>query len=146
MQKAEEKKRKLEQAAAKKRKKQRLAKRKAQAARKAREEKEHADAVEAKLEQDRVTISIIEAEIKDKIIDAWIRPMTSKEGLECLIRVKLNSSGNVMHVEVTKTSGDKMFDDSAERAVEKADPLPVPDDRALFRRKFKAFTFKFNPD
>jgi colicin import membrane protein len=50
-----------------------------------------------------------------------------------------------MHVEVTKSSGDASFDRSVETAVQKAVPLPLPADPALFER-FREITFVFDPD
>jgi colicin import membrane protein len=50
----------------------------------------------------------------------------------------------VMDAEVISSSGDEDFDRSAESAVNKASPLPVPKDKELFARKFRSFQFLFN--
>jgi colicin import membrane protein len=48
-------------------------------------------------------------------------------------------------VDVLTGSGNALFDDSAVRAVFKADPLPLPTDpKAL--ADFKNFNFVFNPE
>jgi len=47
---------------------------------------------------------------------------------------------------VIGSSGDPIFDRSAENAVRKASPLPVPQDRNLFNQEFRVFTFVFKPE
>ncbi len=84
--------------------------------------------------------------IQQKVNNSWIRPMTSRKGLRCTVRVKLLPSGDVMDVRVLKSSGDPVFDRSAENAVRKASPLPVPKDRAVFNQNFRTFTFVFKPE
>ena len=71
--------------------------------------------------------------------------MDAAQGLKCTIRVKLMSDGTVIDAEVIKSSGDEVFDRSAENAVNKASPLPVPGDKDLFARAFRTFTFTFDP-
>ncbi len=84
--------------------------------------------------------------IQQKVNNSWIRPMTSSKGLRCTVRVKLLPSGDVMDVRVLKSSGDPIFDRSAENAVRKASPLPVPKDRTVFNQNFRTFTFVFKPE
>jgi colicin import membrane protein len=55
------------------------------------------------------------------------------------------SDGTVMDAEVISSSGDEDFDRSAENAVNKASPLPVPKDKELFAREFRSFQFLFDP-
>ncbi|MEI6543959.1 MAG: cell envelope integrity protein TolA, partial [Methylococcales bacterium] len=83
--------------------------------------------------------------IKQKVNRSWIRPVSAEEGLKCTIRVKLMSDGTVIDAEVVSSSGDEIFDRSAENAVNKASPLPVPNDKELFAREFRTFSFLFNP-
>ena len=80
-----------------------------------------------------------------KVDRSWIRPVDAEQGLKCTIRVKLMSDGTVIDAEVIKSSGDEIFDRSAENAVNKASPLPVPNDKELFAREFRTFTFTFDP-
>ena len=86
------------------------------------------------------------AAIMQKVTNRWIRPLSSVKGLTCKVRVKLLPSGDVMDVQVIKSSGDAIFDRSAENAVRKASPLPVPTKRALFSQHFRTFTFNFKPE
>ena len=83
--------------------------------------------------------------IKQKVNRSWIRPVSTTAGLKCTIRVRLLSDGTVMAAEVISSSGDEDFDRSAENAVNKASPLPVPKDKELFAREFRSFQFLFNP-
>jgi colicin import membrane protein len=134
-----------------------LAKKKAQEAEKAAKSKQQADDVaKAKIERDRAAKAKVEqnrkatisatAAIQLKVNNRWIRPISSTKGLNCTIRVKLLPSGDVMDAAVVRSSGDRVFDRSAENAVRKASPLPVPKDRNLFTRKFRTFTFEFKPE
>jgi len=72
--------------------------------------------------------------------------MSMRPGLKCKIRVRLMSDGSVIDAEVIASSGDEIFDRSAENAVNKASPLPVPQDKELFARNFRTFTLTFDPD
>ncbi len=83
--------------------------------------------------------------IKQKVNRSWIRPASATAGLKCTIRVRLMSDGTVIDAEVVSSSGDEIFDRSAENAVNKASPLPVPKDKELFAREFRSFQFLFNP-
>lgn len=83
--------------------------------------------------------------IKQKVNQRWIRPSSTAAGSRCTIRVRLLSDGTVMDAEVISSSGNEDFDRSAENAVNKASPLPVPKDKELFAREFRSFQFLFNP-
>ena len=83
--------------------------------------------------------------IKDKVERNWSKPANAKPGMSCTVFVRLIPGGGVSHVEITKSSGDGIFDSSVERAVRKAEPLPVPPDPALFDR-FRDVRFVFKPE
>ncbi len=108
--------------------------------------KQKAAAEKARAEKDRHATITATAAIQRKVNNSWIRPITSSKGLRCTIRVKLLSSGDVMDATVISSSGDAVFDRSAENAVRKASPLPVPADKSLFTRKFRTFIFVFKPE
>ena len=113
---------------------------KADAAAQAKVEAQRAKAVEQQAEAERAKLAI-----KQKVNRSWIRPVSTTTGLKCTIRVRLLSDGTVMVAEVISSSGDEDFDRSAENAVNKASPLPVPKDKELFAREFRSFQFLFNP-
>ncbi len=143
---AEAKKREQEKLAEEKRKQEQLAKEKAEKVRQEALAKQQAEAAQAKAEQDRQSTITATAAIQRKVNNSWIRPMTVRKGLSCTIQVKLLASGDVMDATVVKSSGDTVFDRSAENAVRKASPLPIPKDRTLFARSFRTFTFVFKPE
>jgi colicin import membrane protein len=97
-------------------------------------------------EQDKQAVNAAAAAIKRKVAGSWIRPVSAPEGLKCTIQVRLMSDGTVIDAVVVTSSGDAIFDRSAENAVHKASPLPVPKDKELSAREFKSFKFLFDPD
>ncbi|KAF3977189.1 MAG: cell envelope integrity protein TolA [Methylococcales symbiont of Iophon sp. n. MRB-2018] len=144
-QEAEAKKNKERQIAEQKKKKELLAKQQAKAAQKQALLDKQVTDEKARAESDRqATISATVA-IQKKVINRWIKPVLSAKGMNCTVRVKLLPGGDVMNVTVIKSSGDDVFDRSAENAVRKASPLPVPKNRALFAKRFRLFTFRFRP-
>ena len=69
------------------------------------------------------------------------------QGLECVLSVRLIPGGNVISVEISKSSGNELFDGRAMRAVQKASPLPIPEDVATFERlRLRQFSFRFRPE
>jgi colicin import membrane protein len=140
-QKAEaEAKRKAEEAAKQKAEAER--KRKAEEAARARAEAE----LQAQLEAERVQSVLGEyiAYIADKVERNWRQPQGTPAGLKCTVNVKLIPGGDVVSARVVQSSGDTLFDDSAEKAVLKASPLPVPDDPSAAKH-FRDFNFVFKP-
>jgi len=69
--------------------------------------------------------------IWSKIKDAWVLPenMTSSgKNLEAIIAIRIRKDGEIVKAWVEKSSGNTYFDQSALRAVSKANPLPpVPE-------------------
>ncbi|MGR9072567.1 MAG: cell envelope integrity protein TolA [Gammaproteobacteria bacterium] len=147
---AEEKKRLEEQrkkAAEERRIKEAEAKRKQEEARRKAEAERAAEEAKRRAEWEaRAKASIANAMdlIQRKVNRSWIRPASIGSGLSCTIRVKLIPGGDVMDATVIKGSGNDIFDRSAENAVRKASPLPVPSDPELFPY-FRTFTFIFKP-
>ncbi len=142
LKKAEQKTRDLARQVEQKKQQELLAQQKADAEKAAKK----AAADKAKSEQNRLATITSTTAIQRKVNNHWIKPISSTQGLTCTIRVKLLPSGDVMNVTVIRTSGDSIFDRSAENAVRKASPLPVPKDRRLFTKKFRSFTFEFKPE
>ena len=135
-----EAKRKAEEAS--KQKAEAEAKRKAEEAARARAEAE----LQAQLEAERVQSVLGEyiAYIADKVERNWRQPQGTPAGLKCTVNVKLIPGGDVVSARVVQSSGDTLFDDSAEKAVLKASPLPVPDDPSAAKH-FRDFNFVFKP-
>ena len=83
--------------------------------------------------------------IRQKVTRNWLRPPgTAEQGLKCVVRVRLGSSGSVLLVSVVESSGNGAFDRSVEAAVRKAEPLPMPSSPRLIS-EFKDLRFIFDP-
>jgi len=90
-------------------------------------------------------IGALVGRIGAKVRENWNKPPFSIRGLETVISVKVQRTGEVVSVRVVKSSGNDYFDQSAENAVYKASPLPFPDEPRYYEF-LKEFDFKFAPD
>lgn len=150
--KAAEQKRKAEELAKKKAEEER---KKAEAARKLEEERQRKAEAERQLQEtlqaeadERRVMTIVEqytAMIEQRIKRNWNRPAGAEKGLVATIRVSLLPGGYVKTVSIAKTSGNPIFDRSAETAVYKAAPLPLPSDPAAIA-KLRDFQIFFRPE
>ncbi len=84
--------------------------------------------------------------IRAKIVANWSRPASARNGMKVTLRVELVPSGEVAAVSLVESSGDTAFDRSAESAVRRAGGFAVPDDSAVFERRFRRFNLLFNPE
>ena len=99
---------------------------------------------ERKQQQDREVDKYVEI-IRQKVERNWLRPPGATQGMSCVVSVTLIPGGDVLKAQVTRSSGDPIYDRSVETAVLKASPLPLPPDAALFDR-FRDLKFVFSPD
>jgi len=98
------------------------------------------------LESDKQKQSMINqyrAMIEAKVRQNWIVPASATEGMSCEVHVRLIPSGDVIQVQLTKSSGDSTFDRSVENAVHKASPLPVPPAESGLFDVFRDLKFPF---
>jgi TonB family protein len=66
-------------------------------------------------------------EVKIVVTRAWIVPAGFRsEALIAHVEVDLSPTGEVLGTSIAKSSGNPWFDESVERAIEKASPLPAP--------------------
>ncbi len=86
------------------------------------------------------------ARIRSRVQRNWRIPSIDKVDPRAAVRVRLSPEGRVLSVEVAESSGDEQFDQSLERAVLRASPLPVPEERDLFDTYFREFNIVFQPD
>ena len=70
--------------------------------------------------------------IIDSISRQWILPENANGNLSSQFRIRLAPNGAVLDVNLTRSSGDAILDRSAQSAIYKASPLPVPSDPATF--------------
>ncbi|MFC7782236.1 cell envelope integrity protein TolA [Legionella taurinensis] len=132
---------KADQAAAEARKKEEAVKVAAQkaaaekaAAEKAAAEKAAADAAQAAANRARLAgeVDKYKALIINAIGRQWILPDNVDRGLSSQFRIRLAPDGAVLEVSLIRSSGDPILDRSAQTAIYKASPLPVPTDPATF--------------
>lgn len=165
---AEEEKRRAE---AERREKQRLEeqRRRAEAKRKAEEARQRAEAARRKAEAERrqrerelqarleaeqnaaqerqakADISRFITQVQRRVQRYWIRPPHTHDDLVVLLQVELLPNGEVRGVKVVQSSGVRTFDRSAQAAVYRAAPLPVPTNPAAAERLLPRFNFRFIP-
>jgi colicin import membrane protein len=113
----------------------------------AREEQERAEA-RRQAEQaarDQSELARYEGLIRQRVEHNWVRPAGWSRGMECIVRVRLVPTGEVISATVIRSSGDAAFDRSVENAVYKASPLPLPEDKGLFEH-FRELELRFRPE
>ncbi len=112
-----------------------------------REEKERTEA-RARAEQAaraQSELARAEALIRQKVERNWVRPAGWTKGMECVVRVRLAPTGEVINAMIARPSGSPAFDRSVENAVYKASPLPLPEDKGLFEH-FRELELRFRPE
>ena len=113
----------------------------------AREEKERTE-TRAKAEQAaraQSELARYEGLIRQKVERNWVRPAGWTKGMECVVRVRLAPTGEVINATIARPSGSPAFDRSVENAVYKASPLPLPEDKGLFEH-FRELELRFRPE
>lgn len=82
-------------------------------------------------------VKLIERHVGKK----WIKPASTTSDMFCEVIITQNRAGTVLSVKTEKCKGDKAFQQSVERAVLRASPLPDPPSADVFDRNI-LFTFK----
>lgn len=83
--------------------------------------------------------------IWEKIRDAWVLPegITKGKNLEAIVALRIKRNGSIENYWIEKGSGNAYFDQSAIRAINKANPLPpLPED---FREEIFEVGVRFYP-
>lgn len=83
--------------------------------------------------------------VKYAIDSQWIKPEGVVPGDFCELLVDVAPGGVVLNIKLVRSSGNLVLDRSAQAAVLKASPLPVPEDPKLFDR-FRALRPIFKPE
>jgi colicin import membrane protein len=81
-----------------------------------------------------------------RIEQHWSRPPSARNDMEAELRIALVPTGELVSVDVVRSSGNAAFDRSAEVAVRQAAPFRVPDDPTLFESRFRNLTILFKPE
>lgn len=137
---AEEKKRKeeLQKKQEEQERQQRIAELQKQMAEEEAERKKQAKRAAQQKEVDRYR-----ALIKQAISNKWRVPFSARKGQECILKLRLIPSGEVVRVEVVKSSGDTEYDLSVEKAVYSAMPLPLPQAESGLFDEFREINVPF---
>ena len=80
--------------------------------------------------------------IRGKIRSNIILPQDIPGNPEAIFDVALLPTGEILSVRKRKSSGHPGYDEAVERAIMKSSPLPLPEDRSVFRRDLE---LKFHP-
>ena len=83
--------------------------------------------------------------IKQKVGRNWNQPVNLQRGITAKVAVRLTANGEVVSAQLTRSSGDSVFDRSVVNAVYKASPLPIPRERGV-NEKFRELNLNFNPE
>jgi len=70
--------------------------------------------------------------ILNAISQQWILPQNADSNMSSQFRIRLAPNGAVLEVALIRSSGDAILDRSAQSAIYKASPLPVPNDPTTF--------------
>jgi len=80
--------------------------------------------------------------VRKKVYDAWSVPLQSK-GLQAIVFLTIDRAGNVEQLHFIQRSGNARFDDSLQRAIKQAEPLPpLPED---YTGRFLEAELRFRP-
>ena len=85
--------------------------------------------------------------INDRVTAAWIRPPSARNNMKTQLRIYFLPNGEVMNAQVTKSSGDALFDQRAVDAVYKVRKIEELSkvDSYVFERNFRQVDLIFNP-
>lgn len=85
------------------------------------------------------------ARILNAIGSNWILPENVNSSLSSQFRIRVAPDGSVLEVTLTRSSGDSLLDRSAQTAIRKASPLPVPTEAELFNM-FRDISLTVKPE
>lgn len=80
------------------------------------------------------------------IEEHWSRPPSARDGMQVELQISLVPSGELVAINVVRSSGNAAFDRSAELAVRQAAPFSVPQDPKLFEQQFRQLRLLFTPE
>lgn len=85
--------------------------------------------------------------ISQRIERNWSRPPSARTGMQCELFIRLVPTGQVVNVDVIKSSGNAAFDRSAVQAVKKVERFPEIQEMPpeVFERYYRELRLIFNP-
>ncbi|HSG90006.1 MAG TPA: cell envelope integrity protein TolA [Pseudomonadales bacterium] len=99
----------------------------------------------AAAEADVATASFVSAIVR-RIEGNWSRPPSARNGMQAELLIALVPTGDLVSVDIVRSSGNPAFDRSAETAVRRAAPFEVPTDGELFESRFRNLRILFHPE
>ncbi|MDR1057486.1 MAG: cell envelope integrity protein TolA [Coxiellaceae bacterium] len=90
-------------------------------------------------------VDIFKVKVKQAIDSQWVKPESSNEEDFCELLINIAPGGTVLDVKLIRSSGNLALNRSAEAAIWKASPLPVPEDPQLFD-EFRTINTIFKPE
>jgi colicin import membrane protein len=85
------------------------------------------------------------ARIQAKVTAKIVMPPDLKGRPEGVYEVTVLPGGDILEIQLKRSSGVPAYDAAVERAINLSSPLPVPDDSDLFQQYFRKFNFTFKP-
>ncbi|MDP2759950.1 MAG: cell envelope integrity protein TolA [Sideroxyarcus sp.] len=83
--------------------------------------------------------------IRSKIRHNIVMPPDVSPSAEVVFKVTLLPGGSVLDAVIQKSSGNPAYDEATERAIYKAQPLPLPTD-PLLKKQFRVLNLKIRPE
>ena len=111
----------------------------------AKEAQQHQAAAAAKQAHAAGEVNKYKAMIVNAISQQWIVPENANRALSSQFSIHLAPNGAVLAVTLIKSSGDPILDRSAQTAIYKASPLPVPHDPQTFNL-FREISLTVRPE
>ena len=98
-------------------------------------------------ESEQSQLQLYSSLIIKSIQSAWRKPMNIQDGLVCDLRLSINKNGRITNVNLIRSSGNLRFDNSALKAVQRAETFNFFKDipYSLYNTNFKSVVITFNP-
>ncbi len=102
---------------------------------------------EIEISKEQKEISMYAQQIISAIENAWIKPKNIPEGLIANLRLTIRPSGRIIKADLTKSSGNIRFDNSALQAVRRVETFNFFNliSKSLFEKEFQKISISFNP-
>ena len=103
--------------------------------------------IEVEVSKEQQEITMYAQQIILTIEDAWIKPKNIPDGLIANLRLRIRPSGRIINADLTKSSGNIRFDNSALQAVRRVETFNFFNSisKSLFEKEFQIISISFNP-
>ena len=103
--------------------------------------------IEVEVSKEQQEITMYAQQIILTIEDAWIKPKNIPDGLIANLRLRIRPSGRIINADLTKSSGNIRFDNSALQAVRRVETFNFFNSisKSLFEKEFQTISISFNP-